>query len=489
MSKLTRRSFLQSTAALASAVLMSGKARAFDANGDVRVAIVGFKGRGKAHLAEIAKLKGVRIVALCDVDSDVLGAEAKKFADKGEKVETYKDIRKVLDNKDIDAISVATPNHWHALMGIWACQAGKDAYLEKPISHNVWEGRQLVAAARKYKRIVQTGSQSRSNPGMREAVEFLQNGGLGKIKVVRGLCYKRRASIGKVDGEQKVPASIDYDLWSGPAPLDPLKRKALHYDWHWVWPTGNGDLGNQGVHQVDIARWILKADALSPKVLSIGGRVGYVDDGTTPNSQIIYHGYEPAPLIFEVRGLPEKSGTEDMPAYKGAKIGVITECENGHVVMPSYDTAIAYDTKGAEIKRFGFATNKEGKQTVVGGNHFLNFINAVRSRNYSELNADCLDGHLSAGLCHTANISHRAGKECGPDEIKSALKDNAVMSETYARLEEHLGQNGIKLGENKLTLGALLEMDPKTERFTNHEKANELLTREYRAPFVVPKEV
>ena len=478
MSKLTRRSFLQSTAGLASAVLLSGKARALDANGDVRVAVVGFKGRGKTHLAELGKLKGVRIVALCDVDSDVLQAEVKKFADKGEKVEAYSDIRKVLENKDIDAISVATPNHWHALMGIWACQAGKDVYLEKPISHNIWEGRQLVEAARKYKRIVQTGSQSRSNPGMREAVEFIQSGALGKIKVVRGLCYKRRASIGKVDGEQKPPVTVDYDLWTGPAPLEPLHRKALHYDWHWVWQTGNGDLGNQGVHQVDIARWILKADALPTKVVSIGGRVGYVDDGTTPNSQITYFDYAPTPLIFEVRGLPEKTGTEEMPNFKGAKIGVVTECENGYVVMPSYESAIVYDNKGAEIKRF-----------AKGGNHFLNFINAVRSRNSAELNAECLDGHLSAGLCHMANISYRTGSLSKPEDTKAALKDNAALAESYARLEEHLGQNGVNLSESKLSLGALLEMDPKSERFTNNEKANELLTREYRAGFVVPKAV
>ena len=489
MSILTRRNFLRTTAVVASAAFLSPLARAAGANDDVRIGMVGFRSRGKNHLQEYAKLKGVRVVALCDVDQEVLQTEAKAFADRNEKVETYTDIRKLLENKDIDAISVATPNHWHSLIGIWACQAGKDVYLEKPVSHNIWEGRQLVEAARKYNRIVQTGSQCRSNPGIRDAVDYIQSGALGKIKSVHGCCYKRRDTIGKVEGEQKVPASVDYDLWTGPAPLEPLHRKALHYDWHWVWPTGNGDLGNQGVHQMDIARWILKAGALSPKILSIGGRLGYSDDGTTPNTQLIYHGYEQAPLIFEVRGLPEKTGSKEMPEYKGVKIGVVTQCENGSVVMPSYTIAMAYDSKGAEIKRFGYAEGKNGKPEIVSGNHFQNFLDAVRSRKTSDLNAEIQEGHLSAALCHTANISYRSGSPATPDEVKAIIKSNADIGEAYSRMEDHLAQNNINLRESKLTLGAFLEMDPKTEFFTNNEKANELLTREYRAPFVVPKSV
>jgi len=224
------------------------------ANDDIRVAVVGFGGRGKDHIKEFGEVKGVRLVALCDVDRDILEKEVKTCDKAGLKVEGYSDIRKLLENKDIDAISIATPNHWHSLCAIWAVQAGKDVYVEKPVSHNVWEGRQLVTAARKYQRIVQTGTQSRSSSGLREAIEWVRAGNIGKIQRVHGLCYKRRPSIGKVDGPQPVPTSVDYDLWCGPAPKAPLMRKKLHYDWHWVWPTGNGDLGNQGIHEMDVSR-------------------------------------------------------------------------------------------------------------------------------------------------------------------------------------------------------------------------------------------
>ena len=267
-------------------------------------------------------------------------------------VETYKDIRKLLESKEIDAISIATPNHWHSLGAIWGCQAGKDVYVEKPVSHNVWEGRQLVKAAETHKRIVQMGVQSRSAVGLAAALEWLKAGNLGKLIYARGLCYKRRASIGKVDGPQTIPDNIDYDLWCGPASNEPIRRKNLHYDWHWVWNTGNGDLGNQGIHQMDIARRFLGEPALSPKVFAVGGRVGYEDDGETPNSMFLVHDYEKAPLIFEVRGLPEKPGAKGMDKYRGASIGVIVQYENGYVVCPNYNDAIAFDNDGNEIQKF-----------------------------------------------------------------------------------------------------------------------------------------
>src|SRR5205807_7292226 len=247
-------------------------------------------------------------------------AAAKREDEKGTPVQTYTDVRKLLENKDIDVISTATPNHWHSLITIWSCQAGKDVYVEKPVSHNVFEGRQCVEAARKYNRIVQAGSQGRSNGAQREAFAWIKEGHLGKIKIARGLCYKRRPSIGKVDGPQPIPSQIDYDLWCGPALKLPLTRKKLHYDWHWVWNTGCGDLGNQGIHEMDVARWFLGAMELSPRVFSVGGRLGYVDDGETPNTMVIYHDYPTAPLIFEVRGLPDKPGSKNMDQYKGASI-------------------------------------------------------------------------------------------------------------------------------------------------------------------------
>ncbi len=213
-----------------------------------------------------------------------------------------KDVRKLLDDKSIHAVSIATPNHWHSLGAIWAVQAGKDVYVEKPVSHNVLEGRRLVQAARKHNRIVQTGTQSRSNPGMRAAMEFIHSGGIGEVSVARGLCYKRRNSIGP-KGVYEVPKEVDYDLWSGPAPILPVTRKQFHYDWHWQWAYGNGDLGNQGIHQMDLCRWALNVDKLCDKTFSIGGRFGYEDAGETANTQLVIHDYGNKQLAFEVRGL------------------------------------------------------------------------------------------------------------------------------------------------------------------------------------------
>src|SRR6187401_2205023 len=308
MKTTNRRSFIKSTAIATAAVSWSAKSwsQVPSANDDIRVAVIGFNGRGGDHLGGLAKVKGCRIAGLCDVDTKVLEKGQKGQADKGVTVEAYTDIRKLLESKNIDAVSIATPNHWHSLAALWAIQAGKDVYVEKPVSHNVYEGRKIVEAARKYGKICQTGTQSRSSLGLHEALAWTKEGNLGKILWARGTCYKRRPTIGKVAQETPWPESIDKDLWYGPAPIKPLMRSKLHYDWHWVWDTGNGDLGNQGIHQMDIARWFLGEDALSPSVFALGGRLGYVDDGETPNTMFLVHGYEKAPLIFEVRGLPSE---------------------------------------------------------------------------------------------------------------------------------------------------------------------------------------
>lgn len=478
--KITRRKFVYGTVVGAVAGALSAKSwsQVAGANSDIRHAVIGFRGRGGDHINGLSKVKGTRLVAVCDADTSVINQRVAKFREAGKDVETYVDLRKMLENKDIDTISIGTPNHWHALASIWAIQLGKDVYVEKPVSHNVWEGRKIVEAARKYKKIVQTGTQSRSNPGMREAVQYLHDGELGKIKLVRGLCYKRRASIGNVDGPQEPPESVNYDLWCGPAPLEPLMRKNLHYDWHWVWSTGNGDLGNQGIHQMDIARWILKEDALSPSVLSFGGRLGYEDDGETPNTLVVFHNYKKVPLIFEVRGLPARAGTEEMGNYRGSKVGVVIDCENGYMVMPSYDRAIVYDNDGKEIRKF------QG-----GASHYENFIAAVRTRKHTDLNADILEGHLSSALCHTGNISYQIGSKKSPDEIQEEIKGDKNAEEAFGRFAEHLAANDVDLEKNKASLGVHLKMDPTAERFIDNDTANKLLTREYRKPYVVPEVV
>lgn len=490
MKQLNRRKFIQGTALASAGAMLSSRWSAYaaessviGANDEIRIAVIGFRGRGKDHISGITKLreKGhkVRITALCDVDSDVLAKGAAEFEKKGEKVETYVDIRDLLQSKNLDAVTIATPNHWHSLGAIWAIQAGMDVYLEKPVSHNVWEGRQVVNAARKYGKIVQTGTQARSSRAIGDAVKWVQDGNLGKIVISRALCYKPRNSIGRVVGPQTPPASLNYDLWLGPAEMTELTRKDLHYDWHWVWATGNGDLGNQGIHQMDIARWFLGEMELSPRVWSVGGRLGYVDDGETANTQVIFHDYAKAPLIFEVRGLPEKKGSKNMDKFMDAGIGNVVHCEGGHVAVTSnYGGAKAFDRAGTEIKAW-----------TGSDDHYENWIKAVRSRKVEDLSADILEGHLSSGLCHTGNISHRVGGPAIDSQIREAIRGDIGGLETYERMLAHLTANEVDLAETPLTLGANLEMNPAKERFTNNRLANEFLARKYRKPFVVPARV
>ena len=280
---------------------------------------------------------------------------------------------------------------------------------------------------------------------------------------------------------------MDYDLWCGPAPLKMPRRNSktygtVHYDWHWIWNYGNGDLGNQGIHQMDIARWFLGEDALSPRVWSVGGRLGYEDDGETANTQIVYHDYPKAPLIFEVRGLPEKTGSKNMDRFpnkdKGGSVAVVIHCEGGYVLVPNYSSATAYDKNGEQIEKWAGSEN-----------HYQNFIDAVRSRKHTELKADILEGHLSSALCHTGNISYRLGKQSSPDEIREAIKADKDATESFGRMQEHLAANDVDLKKTKATLGVFLKMDPKTERFLDNDKANQLLSRGYRKPYVAPEKV
>jgi predicted dehydrogenase len=504
MNHLSRRTFLKSTAAAAAASTIGFPAllRSQSPNSEIRVGVVGFNGRGESHIADLLKINGVKITALCDVDSKVLAKGKEVLSKKGLEIKPYTDVRELLASKEIDAISTATPNHWHSLIGVWACQAGKDSYIEKPVSHNVFEGRVLAEAAKKYGRIVQCGTQSRSSVGLQQAVKWAQAGNLGKLLWARSTCYKPRTSIGKVTGPQPWPADIDKDLWFGPAPVKELNRKHLHYDWHWVWDTGCGDLGNQGIHQMDIARWFMGENALSPKVWSVGGRLGYVDDGETPNTMVIVHEYEKAPLIFEVRGLPGKEGVlatgnwgaKEMDKYRGAfDIGVYLQYENGHVEVPSYSAAAGFDKEGKMVARFGsFPAPKgapdPGKPDNSGqGSHHENWAKGLRDRKPGELNAEILEGHLSSALCHTGNISYRLGKKQAPGEILEKIKANKEAVDSYERMNEHLKKNGVDLEKDKLTLGEFLTMDPKTEKFVGNAEADKLLTRDYRAPYVVPE--
>ena len=496
----TRRKFLKYGAGFGAALAWPNS-KVLGANDDIRVGVVGVKGRGQSHIKGYVNAKGARVTALCDVDPMYLDARSTLLAAQQKmKVESYSDMREMLEKGDIDAFSTATPNHWHSLAGIWAMQAGKDAYVEKPISHNVWEGRQLVKTARKYKRICQGGTQSRSIEQIANGVEYVKSGAIGKILWGKGTCYNPRPSIGQVGpGGGEIPAGLNYDLWSGPAPMQkPLRRENLHYDWHWIYAYGNGDMGNQGIHQMDVARWFLGEKKLSPRVMSIGGRLGYKDDGETPNTQIVYHDYEAAPLIFETRGLPHdkaaqaggKSGwgknmdrSEEFPKENG--VGMVIQCEGGRVYCGRSKVKVT-DNKGKEITKIEGSTSS--------GGHFANFIEAVRSRKSSDLFAECEETHISSALCHTGLISHQLGQQMHDTDVREAIKSDSLLAGRYAAMEEHLRLNDVDLSKETISLGPWLKFNPDSEQFEGNDqgidaKANKLATRVYRAPYIVPENV
>jgi predicted dehydrogenase len=445
-------------------------------NDKISVAVIGVNGRGQAHLGNLAGGKLTQVTHICDVD-EVIGQKAcDAVAEKqsGTRPTWVRDIRKLLEVQSLDAVTVATPNHWHSLAAIWSMQAGKDVYCEKPVSHNVSEGRRCVQAARKYKRICQTGTQSRSAPGVRTAIEYIHSGAIGDVKLARGLCYKRRPSIGP-KGEYEVPKEVDYDLWSGPAPIVPLTRPKFHYDWHWQWLYGNGDLGNQGIHQMDVARWALKKDKLCDHVFSYGGRFGYEDAGETANTQIVVHQYGDQQLIFEVRGL-------DTLPYKGQGVGVLVEGTDGYVALSSGGSAIAFDKDGNEVKKFDGGGDSQ---------HYQNFIEAMQSRDHTKLNADIEEGHLSSALCHLGNISFRMGQTVAAKDVPQYFKDIQGpddLKDTYERTMEHLKQNEVDVDSLMVQVGPNLQFDPERETFVSADQASLMLTRGYRRPYVVPSE-
>ena len=482
MDVFSRREFLERSALLSAAAATLGTASAAraetkptasrGANDKLRVAVVGVHGRGMSHVGGFLGKNNCEITTICDCDEAVIGSAMKKVEGVQGKAPAYeKDIRKVVENKNIDIVSIATPNHWHALMAVWAMENGKDVYVEKPASHNVREGAIMLASARKYNRICQVGTQSRSNPGMQEAIAFVQGGKIGKVDLAIGLCYKPRTSIGKVKQPTEPPKSMDYNLWCGPAPMSPVMRAKVHYDWHWQWATGNGDLGNQGVHEMDKARWGLGKKTLPTIVLSAGGRFGYTDDGETANTQFCLLDYVDSQLIFEVRGLKTDK-------YKDVSVGNIWIGSEGSVVCPSYAGGVAYDTDGKKLAEFKGGSDQH---------HFDNFVKAVRSRDWKDLNADISEGHLSAANCHLANIAYRMGGE-QPIGKNPAIATYKPAKDFFASMLEHLQANKVDTSTAVGRIG-MIRVNPKTQKIeacTNSstlDQANAMLFREYRPGF------
>lgn len=478
-----RRDLTRLAAAGAAAYTLPSLSKASPSD-EIRVGCVGIRSRGNAHIGGFSGVKGVRVVALCDVDESILAKRLREASDKGRPAMGYTDLRKMLEDENIDAISLATPNHLHALQTIWACQAGKHVYVEKPISHNIWEGRQAVRAAKKYKRIVQAGTQSRSSSGIRDGVAWIQAGNLGAITHAWGTCFKPRKSIGLVEGPQTVPAHVHWDLYCGPRGLIPLTRKQLHYDWHWQMAMGNGDLGNQGIHQMDHCRWGLGVNELAGAVYSVGGRFGYQDNGDSPNTQFIYLDYPTAPLIFEVRGLPRdksaqtKNWNGSMDRRTGSGIGATIHTEGGYLHIPNYSTAKAFDKNGKLVKEWSGASN-----------HFANFISAVRAGDPGKLNGGIENGHLSSALCHMGLDSHKLGTRASRDDIAKAMGSNPLRGEAFDRFCAHLEANGVDMETDQATLGRPLRLDPKTELYIGDDEANALARGSYAPGFEVPSDV
>lgn len=452
MTTKTRRTFIKTTAvaagiAAATPAVLTAQSKkkpavlpnpAKGANDRLRIAVLGVNGRGQNHIAEIMDLaakNNVEIVVLCDPDMNILQERAKTFEQKyGRKIAIEQDFRRVYEDKTIDAVTLATPNHWHALQAIWACQAGKDVYVEKPATHNIYEGKKLIEAAYKYNRIVQHGVQLRSSEAIREAVQHLQDGLIGRVYMSRGLVYRWRPDIGN-KGISQVPKGLDYDLWCGPAPMRPFTKNLVHYNWHWHWNYGNGDVGNQGIHETDLCMWGLGLTSLPERVTSMGGKFLWDDCKEVPEIQTsIYHYPKQKKIIqFEVRNWC--TNLED-----GAGVGNIFYGDKGYMVIKGYDT---YETYLGEKREKGPSKTTKGELSL----HFQNWFDAIRARDMSIQHGPVQSGQLSSSLAHMGNIAYRLGRQ--------------------------------------------LEFDPVAERFIGEgeTEANSMLSRDYRAPYLLPETV
>jgi len=480
MQIISRRRFIQVSTAAAAASLLPG-ARAQGANGDLRVAAIGFRSRGGVLIDQVIKAKGARLVAVCDADRDVLAKKVQDLDKKGHTVDAYQDLRDVLARKDIDVVVSATPNHWHSLLTIWACQAGKDVYIEKPVSHAILEGRKMADAARKYQRVVQGGFQNRSDNGLTEFYPWLFAGNLGKVLKVRGLCYRNRASIGKRDTPLTPPESVDYNLWLGPADDQPLFRPQLHYDWHWDFNTGNGDIGNQGPHEMDLCRWALNDPGLPTSVQSFGGRFGWDDAGNTPNMQAALYDFNGTPVLFEVRDMRLKPDVNASPSYGGIRVGVIITGEGGEF-RGGRGGGWVYDPDGKKVKQF---------PGDAGGDHMQNFIDACHSRKQDSLRAPVESAHLSSALSHMANLSYRVGRTIAPGALAERMQDQSDGTDMLDRFNTQLAAWNIDFDQEPWTLGPRMSFDPKTEKFTGPlaDRANALDARAGRGDFRIPNAV
>ncbi len=506
MSRLSRRSLIgKSLLAAGTTALLSARqskgvsglqralGRPLGANDRIRVAVAGIHNQGSAHIkyySQLAKSHNVEIVYLVDPDSRLFESRVKIVEDQAgyRPAKCVQDVRQALDDRDVDAVSIATPNHWHSLITIWACQAGKDVLVEKPMSHNMHEGRIVVETARKYGRVVRHGIQNRDSTPYNQMISVVRSGKLGKLKVARGLCYKpgwgeqnTRGSIGYAP-YKRPPAELDFDMWLGPAPRQPYHENLVHYRWHWFWDFGNGDTGNQGINELDIVRWAIPNSTLPGSVISFGGRLGYHDQGETPSTLVTIADYGETKLIFETRGLKSDP-------YFDLQIGVILHLDGGTIAC-DFEKILFYPKGSSETAPLPEVPVEMGSVEGEGEiRKFTNFLAVMRSRKIADLRGDALDAHHSCALVHLANASFRLGGKVPFRPQPEELNGDADVREVLDRTEQHLATHGISLEKDGYVLGRKLVVDPMSEMVVDDPQADALLTRHYRRPFVVPDRV
>jgi len=472
---ITRRQFIRRSSATAAAlaVPMTAARSVLGANDEIRVGVIGLGNRGAgSHVPAFEGQSGVRVVAVCDPDRQRLDKCAGSIKGRYKhEVDKFVDLRKLIEKKDLDVVTVATMQYWHALPTIWACQAGKHVYCEKPLSHFIWEGQKMVEAARKYKRLVQIGTQSRSDARTRASIQYLNSGELGKIKYITSFANKPRVPIGKRSEPLPIPDSLDYELWCGPARKEPIYRDRIQYDCSFTWNMGDGESCNQGVHEIDVARWVLGEEKLPRRVMSLGGRFCFNDAGDVPNTQIIYYDFPTAPVLYEVHNMRAGKGSNAAPTFRGVRTDTCVDCEGGYVMVRS---GFVCDKSGKRIKSFG-----------GGGNHFANFIAAVRSGRREDLHADILEGHRSTIITHVGNISYRLGKNATQKEMRDQVADTPVFNEMYDRFLTHLKAHQVDVDAKTVTLGPWLEIDRENDCFKANDEANKLVKGFYREPWLI----
>jgi len=479
--QFSRRQFLSAVAA-SGVVVGLPKAPVLGANEKLRIGIIGCGGQGDSY-PEWIRQSGGELVAVSDADERRMAETAKKGRGT---VKQYQDFRGLLADDRVDAVMTATPNHWHSLVTVMACEAGKDVYVEKPVSHNIWEGRQMVAAADKYDRIVQAGTQQRSDPALITTRELIAAREFGPVQWIHALWYANRGSIGNVTQPQPVPPHIDYNLWIGPRPLVPLRRKTFHYDWHWFWTYGNSDMGNRVIHNIDDIHHIMQmGDSQPERMMEVGGRFKYDDDATTPNTALMVMDWD-VPLIFGSRNLNlihRGKSTDAASVYRrfgrANRFVNIIKCEKG-IIEVRRGGGNVYDHDGKKLR----SISGDG-----GAGHLKNFIEAVKARDRGLLNAPIHESHRSSSMMHTGNISYRIGRLAGVDEARDAVSGFSEAEEAWRQMVEHLKRHEIDLETEKPTLGPWLTFDPEKERFTGDHAdiANTLVRDTYRRPFVMPE--